>query len=158
MNKVPMTVDGERALKTELEKLTRTERPAVIQAIAEARAHGDLKENAEYHAAKDKQGFIEARIRDIESKLSSAQVIDISQRDNTGKVIFAATVTLINLNDDSRMTFQIVGEDEADVGAKKLSVTSPICRAVIGKVEGEVVEVVTPSGIVEYEVDAVEYT
>lgn len=157
MNKYPMTAKGERALKDELEILARVERPAVIQSIAEARAHGDLKENAEYHAAKEKQGFIEARIRDIEGKLAGSQVIDISGIENTGKVIFSATVTLINLQDDTTLTFQIVGEDEADVPSNKLSVTSPISRACIGKEVGAVVEVVAPSGVVEYEIDLVQY-
>lgn len=157
MNKIPMTKQGEDALRAELSRLKQVERPRIIQAIAEAREHGDLKENAEYHAAREQQGFCEGRIKDIEAKLSHAHVIDISQIENSGKVIFGVTVTLINLDTDQSVTYQIVGEDEADVKAGKLSVTSPIARALIGKEVGDEVNVTTPGGIVSYEIDTVEH-
>ncbi len=157
MNKIPMTKQGEEALRAELSRLKQVERPRIIQAIAEAREHGDLKENAEYHAAREQQGFCEGRIKDIEAKLSHAHVIDISQIENSGKVIFGVTVTLINLDSDQEVTYQIVGEDEADVKGGKLSVTSPIARALIGKEVGDEVNVTTPGGIVSYEIDAVEH-
>ncbi len=157
MNKIPMTKQGEEALRAELSRLKQVERPRIIQAIAEAREHGDLKENAEYHAAREQQGFCEGRIKDIEAKLSHAHVIDISQIENSGKVIFGVTVTLINLDTDQEVTYQIVGEDEADVKGGKLSVTSPIARALIGKEVGDEVDVTTPGGIVSYEIDAVEH-
>lgn len=157
MNKIPMTKQGEEALRAELSRLKQVERPRIIQAIAEAREHGDLKENAEYHAAREQQGFCEGRIKDIEAKLSHAHVIDISQIENSGKVIFGVTVTLINLDTDQEVTYQIVGEDEADVKGGKLSVTSPIARALIGKEVGDEVNVTTPGGIVSYEIDAVEH-
>ncbi|WP_308368660.1 MULTISPECIES: transcription elongation factor GreA [unclassified Microbulbifer] len=157
MNRVPMTVEGAEALRAELEKLKKVERPAVVQAIAEAREHGDLKENAEYHAAREKQGFIEGRIRDIESKLSFAQVIDVKSIEPSGKVIFGTTVSIIHTDTDEEVTYQIVGDDEADVKNHKISVNSPIARALIGKEEGDVVEVHTPSGAVEYEIDQVKH-
>lgn len=157
MKRVPMTNEGATKLQAELENLERKERPKVIQAIAEARAHGDLKENAEYHAAKEQQGFIEARIRDIKGKLSHAQVIDIKTIKNEGVIVFGATVKLINLDTDEEHRYQIVGEDEADLKHRKISVTSPIARALIGKSEGDEVEVHTPTGLVVYEVAAVEY-
>ena len=156
-NKVPMTVQGAEALKEELERLKTKDRPNVIKAIAEARAHGDLKENAEYHAAREQQSFIEGRIIDLESKLSGAQIIDIAKMENAGKVIFGATVTLINLEDENKATYQVVGDDEADLKHQKISVSSPIARAIIGKEEGDVVEVKTPKGLIEYEIDTVEY-
>ncbi|WP_110633927.1 transcription elongation factor GreA, partial [Salinicola salarius] len=129
MNKVPMTVHGEQALRQELEQLKGVERPRVISDIAEAREHGDLKENAEYHAAREQQGFIEGRIQEIEGKLSSAQVIDVTKMPKTGKVIFGVTVELLNLETDEEVRYRIVGEDEADIKAGKISVTSPIARA-----------------------------
>ncbi|HAY16476.1 MAG TPA: transcription elongation factor GreA, partial [Halomonas sp.] len=126
-------------------------------AIAEAREHGDLKENAEYHAAREQQGFIEGRIQEIESKLSGAQVIDVTKLPKTGKVIFGVTVSLLNLDSDASVTYRIVGEDEADIKAGRISVTSPIARALIGKEEGDVVVVKTPGGDVEYEIESVEH-
>ncbi|MFQ3790097.1 transcription elongation factor GreA [Halomonas sp. A29] len=157
MNKVPMTVAGEARLRKELEELKGEARPRVIAAIAEAREHGDLKENAEYHAAREQQGFIEGRIQEIESKLSNAQVIDVHKLPQTGKVIFGVTVELINLGNDEQVSYQIVGEDEAEIRAGKISVTSPIARALIGKEEGDVVVVATPGGEVEYEIASVEH-
>ncbi|KAA0018327.1 transcription elongation factor GreA [Salinicola corii] len=157
MNKVPMTVHGEQALRQELEQLKGVERPRVISDIAEAREHGDLKENAEYHAAREQQGFIEGRIQEIEGKLSAAQVIDVTKMPKTGKVIFGVTVELLNLETDDEVRYRIVGEDEADIKAGKISVTSPIARALIGKSEGDVVNVRTPGGDVEYEISGVEH-
>ncbi|HAA45186.1 MAG: transcription elongation factor GreA [Halomonas sp. 54_146] len=157
MNKVPMTVAGERSLREELDHLKSEARPQVIAAIAEAREHGDLKENAEYHAAREQQGFIEGRIQEIESKLSVAQVIDVTKLPKTGKVIFGVTVSLLNLDTDAEVTYRIVGEDEADIKSGRISVTSPIARALIGKEEGDVVVVKTPGGDVEYEVGNVEH-
>lgn len=155
--KVPMTLGGSEKLKEELHELKSVERPRVIAAIAEARAHGDLKENAEYHAAKEKQGFIEARIRDIEHKLSHAHIIDISVLNNEGKVIFGATVTIMNLNTEEEVCYQIVGEDEADIKSGKISVHSPIARALIGKFEGDVTLVQTPSGPIEFEIIEIKF-
>lgn len=157
MNKVPMTVAGEAHLRKELEELKSEARPRVIAAIAEAREHGDLKENAEYHAAREQQGFIEGRIQEIESKLSSAQVIDVTKLPKTGKVIFGVTVELINLDTDEEVRYRIVGEDEANIKEGRISVTSPIARALIGKEEGDVVVVKTPGGEVEYEIAGVEH-
>ncbi|WP_136254879.1 transcription elongation factor GreA [Onishia niordana] len=157
MNKVPMTVDGETSLRKELEQLKSVERPEVIAAIAEAREHGDLKENAEYHAAREQQGFIEGRIQEIEGKLSVSQVIDVTKLPKTGKVIFGVTVDLINLDNDEEVRYRIVGEDEADIKSGRISVTSPIARALIGKEEGDVVVVKTPGGDVEYEIGSVEH-
>ncbi|WP_444889464.1 transcription elongation factor GreA [Microbulbifer sp. DLAB2-AA] len=157
MNRVPMTVEGAEALRSELDNLKKVERPAVVEAIAEAREHGDLKENAEYHAAREKQGFIEGRIQEIEAKLSHAQVIDVKSIEPSDKVIFGTTVTIIHLDDDAEVTYKIVGDDEADVKKQKISVNSPIARALIGKEVGEVVVVHTPSGVVEYEIDTVEH-
>jgi len=157
MQKIPMTVEGESSLRTELERLKKHDRPNVIQAIAEAREHGDLKENAEYHAAREQQGFIEGRIQDIEGKLSNAQVIDITKIPPADRVIFGATVTIINTDTDETKTYRIVGDDEADVNSGKISYQSPIARALIGKELGEVVNVQTPSGEVEYEIDEVRY-
>jgi transcription elongation factor GreA len=152
-----MTASGAEKLKAELEELKRVKRPAVIKAISEARAHGDLKENAEYHAAREQQGLMEARISDIEAKLGTAQIIDISKMETTGKVIFGATVTLYNVDTDQAVVYQIVGEDEADIKANKISVTSPLARSIIGKMAGDEVAVTTPSGVVNYEVEKVEY-
>ena len=157
MNKVPMTVAGEQSLRKELEQLKGVERPQVIAAIAEAREHGDLKENAECHAAREQQGFIEGRIQEIEGKLSSSQVIDVTKLPKTGKVIFGVTVELINLENDEEVRYRIVGEDEADIKSGKISVTSPIARALIGKEESDVVVVKTPGGEVEYEISSVEH-
>src|SRR3990167_1461127 len=151
MKKSPMTVAGALKLREELHRLKQVERPRIINAIAEARAHGDLKENAEYHAAREQQGFIEGRILEIEAKLSSAQIIDVTTIENTGRVIFGATVKFTNDKNES-LCYQIVGEDEADVNENKISVTSPIARALIGKHEGDSVEVRTPQGVVVYEV------
>lgn len=157
MNKVPMTVNGEKRLREELAQLKTEERPRVIAAIAEAREHGDLKENAEYHAAREQQGFIEGRIQEIEGKLSNAQVIDVTKLSSTGKVIFGTTVTLLNLDTDATTRYRIVGEDEADIKSGMISLTSPIARALIGKEEGDIVNVRTPGGDVEFEISDVEY-
>ena len=157
MQKVPMTVEGEKKLREELQRLKHVERPKIINAIAEARAHGDLKENAEYHAAREQQGFTEGRILEIETKLASAHVIDIANMENTGRIIFGVTVKLTNDQGDA-ICYQIVGEDEADINNHKISVTSPVARALIGKYEGDSVEVRTPQGIVTYEIIEVIYT
>src|SRR5690554_4378970 len=155
--RVPMTIDGEARLREELQQLKSVERPKVIEAIADAREHGDLKENAEYHAAREQQGFIEGRIQEIESKLSASQVIDVTTIQNTGKVIFGTTVHLLNVESDEQVVYKIVGEDEADIKASKISVSSPIARALVGKSEGEVVAIRVPSGTVEYEIEEVEH-
>ena len=155
--KVPMTAHGSKLLEQELHELKFTIRPKIIKAISEARAHGDLKENAEYHAAKEQQSFSEGRIREIETKLSNAHIIDVSTMTNEGKVIFGATVTLLNVETDDEVRYQIVGEDEADIKGGKISVLSPIARALIGKFTSDVVMVQTPSGPVEYEVLEVEF-
>lgn len=152
-----MTIVGAERLRAELDNLKRLERPRIVKAIAEARAHGDLKENAEYHAAREQQSFAEGRIHEIESKLSNAQIIDVTQLPVSDRVVFGATVTLLNMDTDAETTYQIVGDDEADVKAGKISVTSPIARAIIGKEVGEVVVVQTPGGQVELEIDSVQY-
>lgn len=157
MNKFPLTIRGAEKLKSELQQLKTVDRPKVIAAIAEARAHGDLKENAEYHAAREQQGFIEGRIKDIEGKLSNAQIIDVTKLNPNGRVVFGATVELLALEDEKEVTYQIVGEDEADIEAGMISVTAPIARALIGKEEGDVAQVQAPSGIVEYEIVEVTY-
>jgi len=157
MQKIPMTIEGEAALRTEVEKLKKHDRPDVIQAIAEARAHGDLKENAEYHAAREQQGIIEGRIQDIEAKLSRVQIIDISKIPQGDRVIFGSTVTITNTETDQQLCYRIVGDDEADVKDGKISYQSPIARALISKEIGEVVNVNTPGGQIEYEIDNVEY-
>ncbi len=157
MQTTPMTKQGADALLEELKDLKQNQRPKVVAAIAEAREHGDLKENAEYHAAREQQGFIEGRIQDIEAKLGSAQVIDIASLPQTGKVIFGTTVTITNLDTDEEVTYQIVGDDEADVKKNKISVNSPIARALIGKGEGDDVLVKAPGGDVDYEISKVEY-
>lgn len=157
MRKVPMTVVGAEKLRQELQHLKTVERPRITDAIAEARAHGDLKENAEYHAAREQQSFTEGRILEIEGKLSNLQIIDVTQIENTGKVIFGVTVTLTNVNTDGSVIYKIVGEDEADVESKMISVTSPIARAMIGKYVGDVVQVQTPEGVTEYEIVEVEH-
>ncbi|MGS2723707.1 transcription elongation factor GreA [Porticoccus sp. GXU_MW_L64] len=155
MNKIPMTAAGEAKLRAELEHLKKVERPRIVEAIAEAREHGDLKENAEYHAAREQQGFAEGRIQEIEGKLSHAQVIDVTTIPESDKVIFGATVEIINCDTDETVKYQIVGDDEATVKEGKISYQSPIARALIGKEVGEVVVVNTPSGEVEYEIDSV---
>lgn len=152
-----MTVQGAEALRQELNELKSVKRPAVIQAIAEARAHGDLKENAEYHAAREQQGFIEGRIQDIEGKLSNAQIIDVTKLPNNGKVIFGATVTILNLDTEEEVTYRIVGDDEADIKNNLISVNSPIARGLIGKEADDVVNITTPKGVVEYEITDVQY-
>ena len=157
MQLTPMTVHGHQKLQAELDHLKKVERPAIIAAISEARAHGDLKENAEYHAAKEKQSFIEGRIRDVEAKLSKCQVIDISKINNEGKVIFGSTVTLLHVDTDEEVVYQIVGEDEADIKSHKISVTSPVARAMVGKMEGDEVIVQSPKGETHYEIEKVEY-
>ncbi len=157
MNKVPLTVQGAEKLKAELQQLKQVERPRIIAAIAEAREHGDLKENAEYHAAREQQSFVEGRIKEIEAKLSLAQVIDVTKMENNGRVVFGVTVDLVNVEDESEVTYQIVGEDEADIEAGKISITSPIARALIGKEEGDIAEVQAPSGVIEYEIVEVKY-
>ena len=153
--KTPMTMAGAEALREELQRLKHEARPRVVKAIAEAREHGDLKENAEYHAAKEEQGFIEGRIQEIEGKLSNAQVIDVTKIAPTGKVIFGTTVKLIDLEKDESRTYKFVGDDEADLKQNKVSVSSPIARALIGKEEGDVVVVQAPSGAIEYEIEEV---
>jgi transcription elongation factor GreA len=152
-----MTVEGEVALRAELERLKTQDRPTVIAAIADAREHGDLKENAEYHAAREQQGFIEGRIADIESKLSVVQVIDVTSLPHTGKVIFGTTVDLINIDTEAEVTYKIVGDDEADIKLNKISINSPIARALIGKEEGDIAAVETPAGVTEYEIAEVKH-
>jgi transcription elongation factor GreA len=156
MSKTPMTARGAEKLREELKDLKSVQRPKVIEAIAEAREHGDLKENAEYHAAREQQGFIEGRIKEIESKLGGAQIIDPTQVKGDGKVVFGATVDLED-EDGNPVTYQIVGEDEADIKAGRISFSSPVARALIGKEEGDVAEVQTPGGVREYEIVEVRY-
>jgi transcription elongation factor GreA len=157
MSKVPMTVTGAKRLKAELHRLKTNDRPDVIRALAEARSHGDLSENADYDAAKERQGFIEGRIAEIEHKLAGAQVIDPADLDADGRVVFGATVDLRDAESGDRVTYQIVGDDEADLKHGKISVSSPIARALIGRSEGDVAEVLAPGGTREYEVLAVRY-
>ena len=157
MQKIPLTVAGAEKLKAELQQLKSVARPEVIAAIAEARSHGDLSENAEYEAAKDRQGFIEGRIAELESKLSHAQIIDPKEIHAEGKIVFGATVTVSDLETDEEATYQIVGDDEADIKIGKISVNSPIARAMIGKEEGDVAEVQAPSGVREYDIFNVQY-
>ncbi len=157
MSKVPMTVVGAEKLRQELEELKTVKRPRVIEAIAEARAHGDLKENAEYHAAREQQSFIEGRIAEINSKLANAEIIDVSKINANGKVIFGATVDLVNEETGDEVSYQIVGDDEADVKAKRISISSPIARALIGREEGDIATVNAPGGVQEYEIVAVRY-
>ena len=156
MNKVPLTARGAEKLREELKDLKSVRRPRVIQAIAEARAHGDLKENAEYHAAREEQGFIEGRIGDIDGKLSNAQIIDVTLLDANGRVVFGSTVELVD-EDDNEIIYQIVGEDEASISEGRISVTSPIARALIGKEEGDVAVVQAPGGEKEFEILTVKY-
>lgn len=157
MQKIPLTVAGAEKLKAELQQLKSVARPEVIAAIAEARSHGDLSENAEYEAAKDRQGFIEGRIAELESKLSHAQIIDPTEIHAEGKIVFGATVTVSDLETNEEATYQIVGDDEADIKTGKISVNSPIARAMIGKEEGDVAEVQAPSGVREYDILTVQY-
>jgi transcription elongation factor GreA len=152
-----MTAEGAEKLRQEVEHLKKNERPRITQAIAEARAHGDLKENAEYHAAREQQSFMEGRIADIESKLSVVQIIDVTKMTNTGRVIFGCTVDLVNVSTDQKITYKIVGDDEADIENHKISVNAPIARALIGKEEGDVVTVKAPAGDIGYEIEAVHY-
>ncbi|KII77462.1 transcription elongation factor GreA [Vibrio renipiscarius] len=156
MEKVPMTARGEQQLRQELERLLKL-RPLISIAIAEARELGDLKENAEYHAAREEQGICEAQIRDIEYKLSVAQVIDVTQMENNGKIIFGSTVTLIDCDTEEEKRYQIVGEDEANIKSGRISVSSPIARGLIGKLEGDEVVISTPGGERDFEIDRVEY-
>ncbi len=155
--KFPMTEQGAEKLRLELEDLKKVQRPRIVQAIAEAREHGDLKENAEYSAAREQQSFCEGRINEIEGKLSNAQIIDVTKIPHSGKVLFGTTVTIINLDTDQSVKYQIVGDDEADVKSNKISVNSPIARALVGKEEGDVVVVRAPGGDVDYEIDTVEH-
>ena len=152
-----MTLRGAEALRAELKRLKTEARPSVIRAIAEARGHGDLSENAEYHAAREQQGFIEGRIKEIERKLANAEVIDPSKLSNTGRVVFGAVVELEDQDDGSRVVYQVAGEDEADIRAGRISITSPIARALVGKSQGEVVDVSAPGGVRSYEIVAVRF-
>ena len=157
MDKTPMTAKGAEKLRIELDELKSVARPRVIQAIAEAREHGDLKENAEYHAAREQQSFIEGRIQEIEGKLSNAQIIDPTKLNAQSKVVFGATVELLDLDNDKAVTYQIVGEDEASIKDGKISISSPIARALIGKEVDDVAEVQAPGGVREYEITAIRY-
>ncbi len=157
MNKVPLTVVGAEKLRQELEELKSVVRPRIIKAIAEAREHGDLKENAEYHAAREQQSFTEGRIADIEGKLSNAEIIDVTKIDGNGKVVFGATVKIENIETEEVVSYQLVGEDEADIKEGRISIGSPIARALIGKLEEDVITVKTPSGEIEYEIISVKY-
>ncbi|RLV58688.1 transcription elongation factor GreA [Parashewanella curva] len=157
MNKVPMTVVGAEQLRKELDHLKFERRPQISEAIAEARELGDLKENAEYHAAREEQGICEARVRDIEGKLSNAQIIDVTKMENTGKIIFGTTVTILNLDTDEEVTYRIVGDDEANIKENLISVNSPIARGLIGKMEGDEVGINTPGGLTDYEIVEVQY-
>lgn len=157
MSKVPITIQGAAQLREELNRLKKNERPRIVKAIAEARAHGDLRENAEYHAAKEEQGFLEARIKEIEAKLSNAEVIDVTRLGPGGRIVFGATVDLVDEEDGREVRYRIVGEDEADIAAGLISITSPIARALIGKEDGDVVEFDAPGGRKAFEVVEVRY-
>ncbi|WP_428097243.1 transcription elongation factor GreA [Candidatus Rariloculus sp.] len=157
MSRVPLTVRGAERLRAELKRLKTEERPRIVAAIAAARAHGDLRENAEYHAAKEQQGLVEARVRDIESKLSNAQIVDVTQLTPGSRVVFGATVRLVALDDGAEACYRIVGEDEADIKNGLLSIGSPIARALVARQVGDTVEVTTPSGQRSYEITDVEY-
>lgn len=157
MNKVPITVEGAEKLREELKKLKNEDRPRIIKAIAEAREHGDLKENAEYHAAREEQGLAEARVRDIEAQLSNAQIIDIKSVTPSDKVIFGVTVVLYDVDTEKEVKYKIVGDDEADISAGMLSVSAPIARAIIGKRQGDEVDIKTPGGAKSYEIVEVLY-
>jgi len=158
MVQYPMTATGAASLRRELEKLKNVLRPEIVAAIAEAREHGDLKENAEYHAAREQQGFCEGRIQDIEAKLSNAQIIDVSKLTNNGKVIFGTTVTIVNVDTDEEVTYKIVGDDEADIKLNLISVNSPIARGLIGKMLDDEISIQTPGGLIDYEIINVQYT
>ena len=157
MQRYPMTPEGKHALEQELQQLKSVERPRITAAIAEAREHGDLKDNAEYHAAREQQGFCEGRIQDIEGKLGACQVIDVKELEQNGRVVFGVTVTIENLDTEEQKTYKIVGDDEADFKINKISVNSPIARGLLGKNEGDEAKIVTPQGEVEYEIVNVEY-
>ncbi|MCL1061098.1 transcription elongation factor GreA [Shewanella benthica] len=157
MNKVPMTVVGAEQLRKELTHLKFEQRPSITQAIGTARELGDLKENAEYHAAREEQGICEARIRDLEGKLSNVQIIDVTKMENNGRIIFGTTVTILNVETETESTYRIVGEDEANIKENLISVTSPIARGLVGKNLDDEVNIQTPGGITEYEIIAVEY-
>jgi transcription elongation factor GreA len=157
MVQYPMTSKGAEIMRTELERLKTIKRPEIVKAIAEAREHGDLKENAEYHAAREQQGFCEGRIQDIEAKLSNAQIIDISKINNNGKVIFGATVTIVNIDSDEEVSYKIVGDDEADIKQNLISVNSPIARGLIGKMIDDEILIQTPGGALEFEIINVQY-
>jgi len=157
MRKEPMTSDGAQRLREELRTLKTVKRPQVIQAIAEARAHGDLKENAEYHAAREQQSFVEGRIAEIDSRLANAQIIDVGTLNAGEKVVFGATVNLTNVQTGEEVRYQIVGDIEADINAGKVSIASPLARALIGKEVGDIATVAAPGGTIEYEIDAVDY-
>ena len=157
MKRSPITVRGAERLRAELKRLKSEDRPAVIKAIAEARGHGDLSENAEYHAARDQQGFIEGRIKEIESRLSHTEIIDVSKLPQTGKVVFGTTVELEGTEDGVRVTYQVVGEDEADIRQGLIAITSPIARALVGKEQGDTVNVQAPGGVRSYEIVKVRY-
>lgn len=157
MQRFPMTQEGAAALQRELQRLQHVERPRIIQAISDARELGDLKENAEYHAAKEEQAFTEGKIQELQAKIAAAQIIDITQLPNDGRVVFGATVTLINLETDKLDRFKIVGDDEVDVRLNKISLNAPLARAIIGKHSGDDVELQTPAGDVEYHIEKVEY-
>jgi len=157
MTQYPMTAKGANILREELELLKTVKRPEIVHAIAEAREHGDLKENAEYHAAREQQGFCEGRIQDIEAKLSNAQIIDVSKIANNGKVIFGSTVTIVNVETDEEVTYQIVGDDEADIKNNLISINSPIARGLIGKSLDDEISITTPGGVIDYDIIKVEY-
>jgi transcription elongation factor GreA len=157
MKKFPMTVAGAQALREELLRLKSVERPKIIEAISEARSHGDLKENAEYHAAKEQQSFLEGRISEVEGKLANAQIIDVTKLPKNGRVVFGTTVVLINVNTDEEVKYKIVGDDEADLKLGMISVNSPIARAIISKTKGDIALVQTPSGEIEYEISSISY-
>ncbi|VEB25642.1 transcription elongation factor GreA [Actinobacillus lignieresii] len=157
MKQIPMTVRGAELLREELEFLKNVRRPQIIDAIAEAREHGDLKENAEYHAAREQQGFCEGRIQEIEGKLGNAQIIDVTKMTNNGKVIFGATVSLVNAGTEEEVTYRIVGDDEANIKEGLISVNSPIARGLVGKEVDDSVSIVTPGGKVEFDIISVEY-
>ena len=157
MQQIPMTVRGADQLREELDFLKNVRRPEIIKAIAEAREHGDLKENAEYHAAREQQGFCEGRIQEIEGKLGNAQIIDVTKMPNNGKIIFGATVVLVNTDTDEEVTYRIVGDDEADIKSRLISVNSPIARGLIGKELDDTVNITTPGGVVEFDIIEVNY-
>jgi len=157
MSQYPMTAKGADILREELEQLKTVKRPEIVLAIAEAREHGDLKENAEYHAAREQQGFCEGRIQDIEAKLSNAQIIDVSKITNNGKVIFGSTVTIVNAETDEEVTYQIVGDDESDIKKNLISINSPIARGLIGKNLDDEISITTPGGVIDYDIIKVEY-